>query len=69
MPWFLASDVWLALRLGHRPALPTLPTAGPLVAVKTVMRRRSWRVCGEAGVAPQTTIELRDASRKRVRVE
>ena len=64
-PWFLASDVWMALRLGPRPALPTLPTAGPLVAVKTVMRSRSY---GEAGVAPQTTIELRDATRKKVSV-
>ena len=61
----MASDVWQALRLGPRPALPTLPTAGPLVAVKTVMRSRSY---GEAGVAPQTTIELRDATRKKVSV-
>lgn len=55
----MASDVWQALRLGR----PALPTAGPLVAVKTAMRSRSY---GEARVVPQTTIELRDATRKRV---
>jgi hypothetical protein len=56
-PWFMATDTWMALRLGPRPALPKM---APFIAVKTQARwRRNER-------APQTTIELRDASRERV---
>jgi len=56
-PWYVATDVWMAIRLDGRAALPA---DGPVIAVKTAMRATA------AGAEPQTEIELRDATHQAV---
>ena len=67
-PWFIATDVWMAIRLGNRAALSA---AGPLVAVRSEMRRSEempvWEEQSHPHAdMPQTTLELRDATHKKV---
>ena len=57
-PWLIATDLWMAVQLGDRPALPA---DGPVLAVKTEIRLRP-----NSGYSPQTVVELRDTSRKTV---
>ena len=56
-PWYIATDVWVAIRLDGRAALPA---DGPLIAVKS-----EWRVLHD-DEALQTKIELRDATTQTV---
>ena len=68
-PWFLPSSVWTALAITNRPALPA---EGPLIAVRTTMRRDDPHDVGPFPYPeapwrhPQTVIELRDHSRTTV---
>ena len=54
-PWYIPTGVWMALRIGSRPAQPV---DGPLIVVKTDTRVQSSHYW--AAEAPQTVIELRD---------
>ena len=54
-PWYIPTEVWMALRIVSRPALPV---EGPIVVVKTTMRGGNhWAL-----KQPQTVIELRDGA-------
>lgn len=66
-PLYIPTDVWMAMALSGRPALPD---EGPLVAVRTVAERDAYLSLETAHhvephlAGPQTTIELRDRSRR-----
>ena len=62
-PWYFATDIWQAIRLGRRPAWPA---DGPLVVVKTVMGPMLWTAEHNPAEEPHTTIEVRDATHNSV---